>query len=199
MINFFKSLFLLLSIPLWIINSFGGIVAFIWLIILGNYSFIIIGGILILFFSSFAFALAMLPSTGVQLLAIKMFEKKQKLIGIVLMYIATILLLAVFMFWTFYVYYVGIINIQSKSHIFPVLLWCFSVSVWPIQYMASKEPRDSVGTNIMTLFVTLGCLLMTILMSFFQFSMIGAAYVYLGCMTICVNIMFYDAYDKIRL
>ena len=199
MINFFKNLFILLSIPLWIINSFGGIVAFIWLIILGNYSFIIVGGIIILFLSSFVFGIAMLPSTGVQLLAMKMFEKKQKLIGIILMYIATIFLLAVFMFWTFYIYYVGIINIQIKSHIFPVLLWCFSISVGPIQYMASKEPRDSFGTNIMTLFVTLGCLLMTILMSFFQFSMIGAAYIYLGCMTICVNIMFYDAYDRIRL
>jgi len=51
----------------------------------------------------------------------------------------------------------------------------------------------------MTLSITLGCILMTTLMSFFQFSLISAAMVYLGCMTICVNVMFYDAYEKIDL
>ena len=197
--NFFEKLLTVLAIPLWIINSFGGIVAFIWLAIIGGYWTILIGGILILFFSSFAFSLAMMPSTGVQLLAMKMFEKKQKLIGIILMYIATILLLAVFTFWVFYIYYLGIVNIQSKGDVFPVLLWCYSVAVWPIQYMASKEPRDSYGTNLMMLFITIGCLLMTILLSFFSFSMINAAIVYLVCMTICVNIMFYDAYYRIKL
>ena len=196
--NFFEKLLTVLAIPLWIINSFGGIVAFIWLAILGYWP-ILIGGILISLFSSFAFTFAMIPSTGVQFLAIKMLEKKQKLLGIILMYIGTILLLAVFTFWVFYIYYAGFINIQSEGDIFPVLLWCFSVAVSPIQYMASKEPVDSYATNLMTLFITLGCLLMTILLSFFSFSMIDAAIVYLICMSICVNIMFYDAYYRIKL
>ena len=197
--NFFQNILIISSVPLWIINSFGGIVSFIWLAILGNYWFLLGLGIAAMFLSSYAFAIAMLPSTGVQLLAMKMFEKKQKLIGLILMYISTILLIAVFAFWVFFIYLTGSINIQAESHIFPVLLWCFAVSVAPIQYMASKEPRDAIGTNIMTLFITLGCILMTTLMSFFQFSLVGAGLVYLGCMTVCINIMFYDAYYKIEL
>ena len=135
MMNFFQNILIISSVPLWIINSFGGIVSFIWLAILGNYWFLLGPGIAAMFLSSYAFAIAMLSSTGVQLLAIKMFEKKQKLIGLILMYISTILLIAVFAFWVFFIYLTGSINIQAESHIFPVLLWCFAVSVAPIQYI----------------------------------------------------------------
>ena len=76
MMNFFQNILIISSVPLWIINSFGGIVSFIWLAILGNYWFLLGLGIAAMFLSSYAFAIAMLPSTGVQLLAMKMFEKK---------------------------------------------------------------------------------------------------------------------------
>ena len=147
--NFLKNLIIISAVPLWIINSFGWIVSFVWLAILGNYWFLLGSGIAAMFLSSYAFAFAMLPSTGVTLLAMKMFEKKQKLIGIILMYISTILLIAVFAFWVFFIYLTGSVNIQAESHVFPVLLWCFAVSVAPIQYMASKEPRDAIGTTVM--------------------------------------------------
>ena len=59
------------------INTFGGIVALIWLIVLGDYWFLIGSGIFALFFSSFGLAILMLPSTGIQMLGIKLLEKKK--------------------------------------------------------------------------------------------------------------------------
>ena len=63
--NFLKNLIIISAVPLWIINSFGWIVSFVWLAILGNYWFLLGSGIAAMFLSSYAFAFAMLPSTGV--------------------------------------------------------------------------------------------------------------------------------------
>ena len=60
-----------------LINSFGGIAAFIWLVVLGNYWFLIVSGIIALFFSSFYLMLLMLPSTAIQFARIKLIEKNK--------------------------------------------------------------------------------------------------------------------------
>ena len=65
-------LILAVGIPLMLLNGFGGIAAFIWLVILGNYWFLIGAGFIALLFSSFALGLLMLPSTAIQFAGIKL-------------------------------------------------------------------------------------------------------------------------------
>lgn len=196
--KFFENLAIITSIPITYLNAFSGIVSFVWLGIIGNW-FLVAAGIVSIFISSLIIGFAMMPALGVQVVGVKLLEKKQKLLGIICFYLATIMNMAVISFWVLYVYYFGLINISSQSHILPVTIWAYSVSVGPINYMASKEGPDSIATFYMTFFTSLGCLLNTILISFFDWSLFNSMVVFLICMSICLNIMFYDAYYKIKL
>lgn len=180
------------------VNTFGGIAAFIWLIVLGDYWFLIGSGILALFFSSFGLAILMLPATGIQLLGIKFLEKKKNFLGFAAMYLGNLLLLLAFSAWILYVYYFGIVNTQSKSDLFPVMLWCYGVATGPIFWMASKEGGDSIGTQIMSFFISLGCLSMTLLISFFNFSLLSGLLVFIFFVFLSVNLMFYEAYKEFK-
>jgi len=196
--KFFENLAVGVSIPITYLNAFSGIISFVWLGIIGNW-FLVISGIAAIFISHFLLGFAMLPALGVQVAGVKLFEKKQKFLGIVCFYLATILNMAVISFWVLYVYYYGLINIFSQSHIFPVTLWAYSVSIGPINYMASKEGSESIATLYMTFFTSVGCFFNTILISFFGWSLFDAMIVFLICMSICLNIMFYDSYYKVKL
>jgi len=180
------------------INTFGGIVALIWLIVLGDYWFLIGSGIFALFFSSFGLAILMLPSTGIQMLGIKLLEKKNNILGFAAMYLGNLLLLLAFSAWILYVYYFGLMNTQSRSDLFPVMLWCYGVATGPIFWMASKEGKDSIGTQIMSFFISLGCVSMTFLISFFNFSLFSGLLVFILFVFLSVNLMFYEAYKEIK-
>lgn len=83
-----EKLILILGVPLMFINTFGGIVALVWLIVIGDYWFLIGAGVFALFFSAFGLGLLMLPSTAVQMAGFKLIEKKTKCIR-----------LYIFIFW----------------------------------------------------------------------------------------------------
>jgi hypothetical protein len=63
--------------------------------------------------------------------------------------------------------------------------------------MANQE-KDSPATATLTFFTSLGCFFNTILISFFGFTLFSTSIIFLICMSICLNIMFFDAYDKIK-
>ena len=190
-------LILMLGIPLMLINGFGGVVAFIWIIILGGYWHLILAGILALLFSSFGLGLLMLPSTAVQFAGMTLIEKKQNVLGYIFMYLANLLLLAAFAAWILYVYYFGLASVQKEAHLFPIMLWCYGVATGPIFWMASKE-RNSSGTDIMTFFISIGCIAMTALISFFGMNLLDAMKVFILCVFISINLMFYEAYKTIK-
>ena len=149
--KFFENLAIIISIPITYLNAFSGIVSFVWLGIIGNW-FLVIAGIVSIFISSLIIGFAMMPALGVQVVGTKLLEKRQKLLGIICFYVATLMNMAVISFWVLYVYYFGLINISSQSHILPVTIWAYSVSVGPINYMASKEGSESIATIYMTFF-----------------------------------------------
>ena len=189
-----EKLILLVGIPVMLINTFGGVAAFVWLIILGDYWFLIGAGVLALFFSAFYLGILMLPSTAVQMAGFKLIEKKQNILGYIFMYLGNLLLLAAFTVWIVYVYYFGLSNAQRASDLFPIMLWCYGVSTGPIYWMASKEGKNSEGTQIMTFFISIGCIGMTTLISFFEMSLFNAVIFFLVCVFFCINLMFYEAY-----
>ena len=60
-----EKLISLISLPIMIINTFGGIIAFVWLIILSEWN-LIITGIVGLFASAFILGFAFLPALAIQ-------------------------------------------------------------------------------------------------------------------------------------
>jgi len=71
----FNDIAVLLSVPVIYLNLFAGIIAFVWLIILGKWFLIIVS--IVALFSHYLLGILMMPATLVQLLAFKAYEKKQ--------------------------------------------------------------------------------------------------------------------------
>jgi hypothetical protein len=191
----FNDIAVLLSVPVIYLNLFAGIIAFVWLIILGKWFLIVVS--IVALFSHYLLGILMMPATLVQLLAFKAYEKKQVFLCVVGCYLGTLMNMFIFFCWVTYVYYFGLSNVTSKSELLPIMLWANGVAIGPIYYMANQE-KDSPATVTLTFFTSLGCFFNTILISFFGFTLLSTSIIFLICMTICLNIMFFDAYDKIK-
>ena len=92
--NFLAQLAALLSLPILLINSFGGIIAFVWLIFESEWT-LIIQGIVAFFVSSLGLALALLPAFGVALIGMFFYKMKIKILAYPIFYISTLLNIAV--------------------------------------------------------------------------------------------------------
>ena len=191
----FNDIAVLLSVPVIYLNVFAGIIAFVWLIILGKWFLIVVS--IVALFCHYLLGILMMPATLVQLLAFKAYEKKQVFLCVVGCYLGTLMNMFIFFCWVTYVYYFGLSNVTSKSEILPIMLWANGVAIGPIYYMANQE-KDSPATTTLTFFTSLGCFFNTILISFFGFTLLSTSIIFLICMSICLNIMFFDVYDKIK-
>ena len=191
----FDDVAVLLSVPVIYLNVFAGIIAFVWLIILGKWFLIVVS--IVALFSHYLLGILMMPATLVQLFAFKAYEKKQVFLCVVGCYLGTLMNMFIFFCWVTYVYYFGLSNVTTKSELLPIMLWANGVAIGPIYFMARQE-KDSPATATLTFFTSLGCFFNTILISFFGFTLLSTSIIFLICMSICLNIMFFDAYNKIK-
>jgi len=194
---FLAQLAVLVSFPILLINSFGGIIAFVWLIFESEWT-LIIQGIVAFFVSSLGLALALLPAFGVALIGMFFYKMKIKILAYPIFYISTLLNIAVISIWTLFVFSYALDNSSSETSLIPITLWAYGVAVGPIQYMASKEGSENVSSQLLTTFSTLGSLWMVFAISFLGHELLTAMWGFLISMTICLNIMFFDVsqYEK---
>ena len=202
--NFLAQLAVLVSFPILFINSFGGIIAFVWLIFESEWT-LIIQGIVAFFVSSLGLAIAFLPAVGVALIGMFFYKMKIKILAYPIFYISTLLSIAVISIWTFFVFSYALDNSSPETSLIPITLWAYGVAVGPIQYMASKEgdmaSKDG-GNNVcailLTTFSTLGSLWMVFAINFLGHELLTAMWGFLISLTICLNIMFFDVsqYEK---
>ena len=195
--NFLAQLAVLVSFPILLINSFGGIIAFVWLMFESEWT-LIIQGIVAFFVSSFIVAIAFLPAFGVAFIGMFFYKMKIKILAYPIFYISTLLNIAVVSIWTFFVFNYALVNSSPETSLIPITLWAYGVAVGPIQYMASKEGSENVGALLLTTFSALGSLWMVFAISFLGYELLTAMWGFLISMTICLNIMFFDVsqYEK---
>ena len=195
--NFLAQLAVLVSFPILFINSFGGIIAFVWLMFESEWT-LIIQGVLAFFVSSLILAIAFLPAAGVALMGMFFYKMKIKILAFPIFYIATLLNIAVISIWTLFVFSYALDNSSPETSLIPITLWAYGVAVGPIQYMASKEGSENVSSQLLTTFSTLGSLWMVFAISFLGHELLTAMWGFLISMTICLNIMFFDVsqYEK---
>ena len=196
--NFLAQLAALLSLPILLINSFGGIIAFVWLIFESEWT-LIIQGIVAFFVSSLGLALALLPAFGVALIGMFFYKMKIKILAYPIFYISTLLNIAVISIWTFSIFNYALVNSSPETSLIPITLWAYGVSVGPIQYMtsregdmASKDGGNNVGATILTTFTTLGSLWMVFAINFLGHDLETAMWGFLILMTVYLNIIFFD-------
>ena len=196
--NFLAQLAVLVSFPILFINSFGGIIAFVWLMFESEWT-LIIQGVLAFFVSSLILAIAFLPAVGVALIGMFFYKMKIKILAYPIFYISTLLNIAVVSIWTFFVFNYALVNSSPETSLIPITLWAYGVAVGPIQYMASKEGDmaskdggNNVGAILLTTFSTLGSLWMVFAINFLGHNLETAMWGFLILMTIYLNIIFFD-------
>ena len=195
--NFLAQLAVLVSFPILFINSFGGIIAFVWLMFESEWT-LIIKGVIAFFVSSFVLGIAFLPAAGVSLIGMFFYIKKIKFLAFPIFWIATLLNMTVISIWTLFVFNAAFMNSSSETSLIPITLWAYGVAVGPIQYMASKEGSENVGAQLLTTFSALVSLWMVFAISFLGYELLTAMWGFLISMAICLKIMFFDVsqYEK---
>jgi hypothetical protein len=158
-VKYLTSAITVISLPLMILNMFGGIVSGIWLICLGEWS--VIGlGIASLFASTFLLGLAMTPAMLLTVLAAKCAEKNRGW-GLILFGSLTALyqyiLIAV---WCLMVFFL-IANNATDRTVIPRMIWAYGMAIGPWAYMASRE--QGVAATIIVFFTAVSCLVTMLL------------------------------------
>lgn len=128
-----------LSVPIMLLNMFGGIIAGIWLAFLGEWRLIFLGLALICT-AHWVIGLLMLPGLLILPLAAYLGQRKSPLVYLVgaASQFYTNLLMVGTCAAAFYVctsYYGG----QSKLGLLPYVLWSWGMALGPWQFLASKE------------------------------------------------------------
>lgn len=130
------------SLPIIVLNMGSGIIAFIWLAILGEWRLIGIG-IFLLIASPFILSLLMIPSLPISLFSAYLYENKNPfryLVGYISQLYTNILIVltCVFAFVVCSRFHSGDIGFGFL----PYLLWSWGMALGPWQFLASKEPNN---------------------------------------------------------
>jgi hypothetical protein len=183
-----KILVNVVSTPLLLLNSCGGIVAFVWLVFAGEWT--LIGyGILGIFFSAIALSIPFLLSGVIAIAGLKIYQKI-KIFGYPFFLLAVLVNILTIIFWVGIVYQFAINNSNNSTSIFAVMLWAYGVSVSPIQYMASKEKGENTASLLLTFFTSLGCAWITLSHGLFGMN-INVSYIgFFFLMFLCTLIQF---------
>lgn len=175
--NAFTKIVAVLSIPLGIINTFGGIVAGIWLAILGEWG--IIGyGIAAMFVSGIGLGLAMAPGLLLTAPAASLYERGNKIGSYFFGFLSALYTIAVLTVWCIAVLYFFVKQANADS-IVPVLIWSYGVATGPIGWLAQKEMQSgNEYSMISTFFAQVAYLLVIIAVYFFRSSLLDVIIVF---------------------
>ena len=159
----FIVLLTLLSIPIALMNFFGGIISVIWLASLGEWRIMGIG-LLIGLFGTFFISVALMPTLLFALPSAKLIERGNIPIGVTLAIPSTLYTAAVMAGWCYLVFKFAF-GLAAERHSIPILLWSYGVATGPWTYMAFKEDRGSASgaSTMYAFFISIACLLMVLL------------------------------------
>jgi hypothetical protein len=161
----FEKIIVSISFSLMIFNNIGGIIAGIWLLILGEWKFVIFG-LIAAFSGSFILGFALMIPIIFAIPSMFFIERNNKIIGYIFGFFSMLTTNAIIFFWciiSFWIYY----SISNPENIIPVLIWSYGVAVFPLQYLADKE-KDNEFIMITTLFVQIAYIVMLILLLLFD-------------------------------
>jgi len=144
----------IVSVPLIVLNLLGGIISFIWLAILGEWSTILYGSLYIIF-GSWLVGIFLIPGM-IFMIPIVFFEKKKNTAGLAISGFMNLFYVFAVIAGSSYLIYLNITDNLTNVHLLPLLIWSYSVAISPWTYMASKEERSSTGFDgtLVTLYFT---------------------------------------------
>ena len=141
----FIATFTALTVPIMILNLLGGIIAGIWLAILGEWGEIF-RGILFMVVSGFAISIALMPSLLFAAPAAMAIEKGKKLLGMFfgsLSVLYTVALMTVWCIWIMWLF----VSSATDSSLIPLLIWSYGVALAPWMWLAQKDQQGGGGNE----------------------------------------------------
>lgn len=162
-----QALITLLVLPLMLLNFLGGIVGFVWLMILGDWrSFFV--ALVATIFGAIVCSFALMPGMLATAPAIMMHEKGGAA------RISSYPLLLVGLLWTFAVmcgwalwWFAYFMQKADSSSAIPMLLVAFTVATAPWAYMAQKEAQSGNSqSSFTTFFLQLACAVAFVMLAF---------------------------------
>jgi len=180
------------AVPLGLFNAFGGIVAGIWLAILGEWG--AIGwGFAAMIFSTFGISLALMPGIAFAAPAAYFGERDNTVPMYFFILLSSLYTVAVIAAWSGFVLYF-FANRADSSSLIPLLLWSYGVATGPFSYMASKEQQggggEGFGSMAATFFAQVGYIVMILMVLFMRVSLVDVLAVFLLVMVVGVVVQF---------
>ena len=161
----------LAMMPLVFLNIFSGIIAFIWLAVVGEWS--IIGyGVLGLLVGHFVISILLMPGIIFMLPLPFFFSKGLSFLGLIFGIVNLVYTNIIFCFWCIGSFFFFGTQITDSSIFIPLVLWSYNVAIGPINYLASKEPND--GTQLVNFFVQIACSCLIIQIIFFNSNLLDS-------------------------
>ncbi len=161
----FEKIIVSISFPLMIFNNLGGIIAGIWLLILGEWKFVIFG-LIAAFSGSFILGFALMIPMIFAMPSMFFIERNNKIIGYIFGFFSMLTTNAIIFFWCIISFWICYSKSTPES-IIPALIWSYGVAVFPLQSLADKE-KENEFTILTTLFVQIAYIVMLILLLLFN-------------------------------
>jgi hypothetical protein len=177
-----------LAIPIMILNILGGIVAGIWLAILGQWG-TIGAGILIFFVSTWLLGFVIMPSM-LLVASAALCEERGKTFGFIsFVALGNLYVLAVITIWCCCILFLFVRD-ATESSIIPRLLWSYGLATGPWAYMAGKDAEGGGGFASMlgTFLGQLAYITIMILVLFTSIALLTAIKVFAGFMAVALVI-----------
>lgn len=145
-----KALIAVVAFPLKMLNMFGGIVAGVWLAILGEWGTIGYGFVGYIF-ASYAIGLIMMPGLAFGAPAAALFEKGRTALAFPLVLLSKLYDAAVLTGWCLLVLLFFVGRMTGRGDYWPLLIWSYAVAIGPLADIAQEEamagmPAASVAT-----------------------------------------------------
>ncbi len=165
MLSFITGLIKTTTPLLFILNFFGGIVGGGWLIFSGEWKFVLLTFFISLFIPTL-YSIVIMPFNFIFGAGVSFFTNKQKKTPVIIFGAISILINNLIeLFWVFVVFiYIVARADTSGISIIPYLLYGYALATGPFNYMASKEPEYSIGTQIGVFFVEISYVVLSALL-----------------------------------
>jgi len=158
--KFIEGLVIAATLPIFFFNLLATLSGSIWLLILGHWVVVLLF-FLISIFVPFFFGIAYMLQVPLVFFAIFLSKKKIMIGFVIFSFIGTLLGHVINLAWVIsvFVYIISLAG-QLDAPVLPFLLAGWGMAIGPFQYMASREPPDSIGTTVGMLVVQLAYLLL---------------------------------------
>jgi hypothetical protein len=174
----------ILGVPLIVLNVLGGIISGIWLAILGEWTTIAYGIVILLIAPQLLRWCLLLPAAFFSW-PMKYFSDKGKTFGTILTAsLNSVYTIALMTIWCCGIFFLFMMQADSSNVILP-LIWSYGVAIGPWGYLASKDP-DNVASATSTFLAELAYITRMLFVLFTTITLYDAIHIFTAFMIVAL-------------